>query len=134
MRFEDKYFTKIVFNREQIRRNYNNALRDLNIAKTDKILEVKFNYAYTALIKAGISLLSYYDIKVRSVPGHHIKIIDKLAKMLRNETVADMANVMRAKRNLDLYAGGIEITQKECKEYIKFVEGILKKVKAIIEK
>ena len=124
MRFEDKYFTKIVFNREQIRRNYNNALRDLNIAKTDKILEVKFNYAYTALIKAGISLLSYYDIKVRSVPGHHIKIIDKLAKMLRNETVADVANVMRAKRNLDLYAGGIEITQKECKEYIKFVEGI----------
>ena len=55
MRFEDKYFTKIVFNREQIRRNYNNAFRDLNIAKTDKILEVKFNYASAALIKAGIS-------------------------------------------------------------------------------
>ncbi len=27
--------------------------------------------------------------------------------------------------NLDLYAGGVEITEKECKEYIKFVERIL---------
>ncbi len=60
MKFEDKYFIKFTFTKDQIKKNLKNALKDLNIAKKDKILEVKFNYAYTALIKAGITLLSYY--------------------------------------------------------------------------
>jgi hypothetical protein len=36
---------------------------------------------------------------------------------------------MRSKRNLDFYAGGIEVTEKECKEYINFVEEVLAKLK-----
>ena len=31
------------------------------------------------------------------------------------------------------YGGGIEVTEKECAEYIKFVEGVLEKIKAIIK-
>lgn len=133
MRFEDRYFSKFAFSKEQINKNLKNAIKDLNIAKQDKISEVKFNYAYTALIKAGIALLSYHNIKVKSSPGHHIKIIEKLAGILRDDSVAGMGNVMRSKRNLDLYAGGIEVTGKECHEYIKFVEKVLDKVKEIIE-
>lgn len=132
MKFEDKYFIKFTFTKEQIKKNLKNALKDLNIAKKDKILEVKFNYAYTALIKAGITLLGYYRAKVKSVPGHHIKIIEKIAQILRDETITDIGNIMRSKRNLDFYAGGIEVTEKECREYIKFVEDVLVRTKKII--
>ena len=59
------------------------------------------------------------------MPGHHIKIIEKMAQILGDDSIADMGNIMRSKRNLDLYAGGVEITEKECKEYIKFAERIL---------
>jgi len=129
MKFEDQYFIKFNFTKEQIKKNYNNALKDLNIAKRDTILEVKFNYAYTSLIKAGLTLLSSYGVKTRSVPGHHIKIIEKLTEILKDDSISDIGNLMRSKRNLDLYAGGIEVTEKECREYIRFVNKVLKDVK-----
>ncbi len=126
--FDREYFVDFKFTPDQIRKNLNNALKDLGIAKKDRILDVKFNYAYTALIKAGITLLSFYGIKVRSVSGHHRKIIEKLGELLKEESIRDIGNVMRHKRNLDLYTGGIEVTEKECKEYIQFVEKVLLKV------
>lgn len=134
MKFEEKYFTKFNFTAEQINKNFDNALKDLNIAQKDEILEVEFNYTYTSFIKTGIALLSYFQIKVKSVPGHHVKIIEKLAQILKDETVADIGNIMRSKRNLDLYAGGVEVTEKECREYMKFVENVVKKVRKIIER
>lgn len=129
MKFEGKYFVHFKFTKEQIERNLKNALKDLDIARKDKILEVKFNYAYTALIKAGIVLLSYYGIKIKSIPGHHVKIIEKMAQILRDETITIIGNIMRSKRKLDFYAGGIEVTEKECKECITFVENIITKIK-----
>ncbi len=132
MNFDDLYFIKFKFTKEQIEKNFKNASKDLDIAKKDKILEVKFNYAYTALIKSGIALLSLYQIKVKSTPGHHIKIIEKMSEILKDNTILDIGNVMRSKRNLDFYAGGIEITEKECKEYIKFVDKVLTKAESLI--
>jgi len=132
MRFEEKYFIKFKFIDGQIRKNFNNALKDLDIAKKDKISEVKFNYAYTALIKAGIALLSFYQLRIRSVPGHHVKIIERMSEVLQDDSITDIGNIMRSKRNLDLYAGGVEVTEKECREYIKFVESVLAKIKAKI--
>jgi len=132
MKFEHKYFTKFEFTKEQINKNLENAQKDLNIAKKVNILEVKFNYAYTALIKSGIALLSYYQVKVKSVPGHHIRIIEKLAQILKDDDIEDVGNSIRSKRNLDFYAGGIEVTEKECKEYINFVEEVLTKLKETI--
>lgn len=32
---------------------------------------------------------------------------------------------MRQKRNLDFYSGGIEVTEKECLEYLDFVGRVL---------
>ena len=132
MRFEDKYFVKFKFSDQQIQQNFKNALKDSNIAKKDEILEVKFNYAYTALIKAGIALLSFYQIKIKSVPGHHIKIIEKIAEALKDDSIMTMANIMRSKRNLDFYAGGVEVTEKEVKEFLQFSENVLSKIKNII--
>jgi uncharacterized protein (UPF0332 family) len=134
MKFEGKYFRKFPFSEEQIKRYCKNAFHDLEIANKDSILDVKFNYTYTALIKASIALLSAYQIKIRSVPGHHIKLIEKVSQILADESVSDIANVMRSKRNLGLYAGGMEITEKECREYLKFTEKIIKKIDSAIKK
>ncbi len=81
----------------------------------------------------GVALLGAYQIKTRSVPGHHIKLIEKVSQMLEDESISDIANVMRSKRNLGLYAGGIEVTEKECREYIKFTEKTVKKIDLAIK-
>lgn len=124
----DKFFTDFAFTPEQVSKNLQNAKRDLGIARQDTILDVKFTYAYTALIKSGIALLSHHKLKVRSIPGHHIKLIEKLTEILGDQAISDLGNAMRQKRNVDLYAGGTDITAKECAEYLDFVEGVFLKV------
>lgn len=132
MPFDARYFKKFKFTPQQAIRNLENAFKDLNIAKEVNILDVRFNYTYTALIKAGIALLSYNQIKVKGVPGHHIKIIDQMGRILKDEEIINAGNVMRSKRNKGFYGGGAEVTAKECGEYLKFTEKALKKVKKII--
>ena len=133
MKFEDKYFNRFDFSKTQINKNIQNALKDFKISNEDKILEVKFNYAYTALIKAGIALLSYYKAKIKSVPGHHIKIIEKTSEILKDKSIVELGNVMRSKRNLDFYSGGIEVTEKECREYTEFVDKVITKIRKLIQ-
>ena len=132
MKFDDKYFIKFTFTEEQINKNLKNAIRDIDIARKDEFLDVKFNYTYTALLKAGIALLSFHGRKVKSAPGHHVKIIEKLTELLNDDSIDDLGNIMRSKRNSDLYEGGIEVTGKECREYIDFVEKVLDKIKKLI--
>jgi len=132
MKFEDKYFQSFNFTKNQVRKNLDNAIKDLGIAKKDQILEVKFSYAYSALIKAGLTLLSHFNKKIKSVPGHHVKIIEVLAWALNDDSINDIGNAMRTKRNLDMYSGGIEITEKECRTYIDFVINIINLIRKVI--
>jgi len=129
---EGKYFIRFSFSRTQIEQNLASAFRDLGIAKKTDILDVRFNYAYTAMIKGGIALLSHRQLKVKSIPGHQAKIIENLARTLNDDTVETLGNLMRQKRNLDFYSGGVEVTEKECDEYIDFAESILKRVQDLI--
>ena len=82
IKFDNKYFRKFTFTETQCLRNIKNSQKDIDIAKKDKFLDVRFNYAYSALIKCGIALLSFYSQKVRSVPGHHVKILEKMAEII----------------------------------------------------
>jgi hypothetical protein len=134
MKFEPEFFVKLKLSQNQIEKNLNNAVKDLGIAKKVDILDVRFSYAYSALIKAGIALLSYHQVKIKSVVGHQAKIIEKLAEILRDDSIRVMGNAMRTKRNLDFYAGGIEVTEKECREYLSFVAFILKRTQDIMQK
>lgn len=132
-KFDTKYFAKFKFTEEQIRRYMDNALRDLKIAKEDEHSEVKFNYAYSALIKAGIALLAAKgQVKVRSAPGHHVKIIEKMAQLLNDDAVMTIGNAMRMKRNEDFYGGGIFVSEKESGEYLNFVEKAIQRIKHLI--
>ncbi len=132
IKFDDKYFKDFVFTGEQVLKNFENAMKDMRIACEDKIADVKFTYSYDALIKGGIALISRYNKKIKSVPGHHIKIIEVIAKIIGDETVAVIGNAMRVKRNMDFYGGGAEVTEKEAREYMDYVDGVLNKIKDLL--
>jgi len=76
--FEREFFKKQKFAEEEIKRFLENALHDLEIARKDPFSEVRFTYSFQALIKAGIALMAKIgEVKVRSIPGHHAKILEK---------------------------------------------------------
>ncbi len=132
--FESKYFVKTNFTPEQINQYLNNALRDINIAKSDNNPEVKFIFSYNALIKAGIALIANTGkVKVRSIPGHHVIILEKMSELLKDETVMNIGNAMRMKRNEDLYSGGIFISIKESVEYTELASKMIMKIKKMIK-
>lgn len=133
MNFDKKYFQSFKFTQEDINLYFKNASRDFNIAETDNIAEVKFTFAYQALIKGGIALIAKVGkVKIRSVPGHHVKIVEAISEILKEETILTIGNAMRMKRNLDLYSGSEIITEKEANEYLKFIETVLKKIEKLI--
>jgi hypothetical protein len=133
IKFEAAYFRKFNFTEEQINQFLNNALKDLEIAKENSRPEVKFSYSYSAFIKGGIALLAKVGkVKVRSIPGHHVKIIEKMKEILKDEIVETIGNAMRTKRNEDFYGGGILISEKESKDYNLFVEKVFVTIKKVL--
>jgi len=132
MRYDKKYFQKIPVNRKLIDRYWSNAKRDLAIAKKDKYPEVRFQYAYQALLKAGITILAKQGgVKVRSAPGHHIQVLKKFSELVNNPDVFTIGNIMRQKRNIDIYGGGEIISAKEATDYVRFVGEILSDMEPI---
>ena len=132
--FDTKYFQKFQFTKQQIDRFLQSALRDLKIARQDKFSEVRFSYSYQALVKAGIALIAKVGgVKVRSVPGHHVKILEKMSEILKNPDVLIFGNAMRIKRNSDFYGGGESITEKEAKDYLQFTEKTFALVRSLIK-
>ncbi len=79
MFWQEKYFQKFKFEDSQIKNYLKSSQRDLDIASKSKISEVVFRFSYDALIKLGIFLIAKNGYKVRSIPGHHIKILEQLA-------------------------------------------------------
>lgn len=132
--FDPKFFRAFKPTPEQIERTLAGAWRDFEIAEKDHFVEVRFTYAYQALIKGGIALLAKAGaVKVRSVPGHHVKILEKTGEILKSPDVEVIGNAMRTKRNLDLYEGGIRVGESEVQEFIKFVKKILEEVEKILK-
>jgi len=129
MKFEEGYFQKMHFTPEQIRQFLQSAEHNLMIAKESKIPDVVFKFSYDALIISGIVLIALQNRRVRSNTGHHIKIIEKTSQILEDESVFILGNKMRKERNHNLYDGITFVSEKESKEYLKFVEKIYKKVK-----
>lgn len=127
--FENEYFQEIRFNNNQIKQYFNAARRDLEIAQKSDIPEVIFKFTYDALIKLGITLIAKHGYKVRSIQGHHIKILEKMSQILQNEDIAVSGNKMRQNRNSDFYDGGALITQKDSREYLEFVGEVFKKAR-----
>lgn len=132
--FGSEYFKEFKFTAEEIEQYLQNAFHDLEIARKDPFPEVRFTYSFQALIKGGISLIAKMgNVKVRSIPGHHAKILEKLSEILNEPDILTMGNVMRKKRNTDLYGGGDIVSEKETSEYFDFVEAVLKRITKLIK-
>jgi hypothetical protein len=125
--FESQYFQKLAFKGEQIEQFMKSALHDLKIAEESDIPDVVFKFSYDALIKLGIVLIAKKGHKVRSATGHHVKILEKLSQILKEEDVLVFGNKMRQERNANLYDGGFFVGEKDSREYLGFVKSLFKK-------
>ena len=124
---EREFFQPFKFAAEEIRQRFRNAHRDLEIAEKDPFPEVRFTYAFQALIKTGMALCAQEGRKVRSLPGHHVKILERMSEILADPDILIFGNSMRMKRNQDLYGAGELISEKESGEYLVFVQKVLKR-------
>ncbi|EKE20517.1 MAG: hypothetical protein ACD_7C00542G0002 [uncultured bacterium] len=95
---------------------------------------MRFQFAYNAFLKLGISLMSCYGFKVRSRAGHHIKILEQTALILNDENITAYGNQMRKTRNSELYDGTMSITKKQTDAYFHFVEKTFKQSEPIFKK
>lgn len=129
---DPEFFKKAKFSKIQIAGYLKNAFRDLEIAAKDSFVEVRFTYAYQALIKAGLALLAHEGIKVRALPGHHIRILEAASRILQDPDAFTIGNAMRMKRNEDLYGEGGFVSEKEAEEYLEFVRVLLDRAKKSI--
>lgn len=127
--FETQFFQKMSFAPEQLKRYFDSAERDYGIAATDSIPEVRFKFAYDSLIKIGVALIAKEGYKVRSQPGHHVKIIEKLSEILGDEDIDIVGNAMRQSRNKDFYDAGTIITKTQAGQYVEFVCAIVGKAR-----
>jgi len=128
MYFSPEYFKNIDYTESQINQYFANAKKDLKTAQESNNTDVIFRFCYDAIIKLGISLIAKNGYKVRSIPGHHIKILDALSEILNLEDEIDYFHRIRRKRNIDLYEGGTSLTQKESKDLLKITENIFSKI------
>jgi len=125
--FESQHFQKLVFKEDQIEQFLKSALHDLKIAEESDISDVIFKFSYDALIKLGIMLIAKKGRKVRSAAGHHIKILEKLSQLLKDEDILVLGNKMRQERNANLYGGGFFVAEKDSFEYLEFVKSTFEK-------
>jgi hypothetical protein len=125
--FESQYFQKLAFKEEQTDQFLKSALHDLKIAESSEIPDVIFKFSYDALIKLGIALIAKKGYKIRSTTGHHVKILEKLSQILKEEDILVLGNKMRQERNVNLYDGGFFVGEKDSLEYLEFVKSTFKK-------
>ena len=125
--FEREYFQKLKFSDDQIDQFVKSGLHDLRIAEESDVPDVTFKFSYDALVKLGIALIARKGYKIRSSPGHHVKIIEKLSQILKDEDVMVLGNKMRQERNINLYDGGYFVGEKDSREYFSFVKGLFER-------
>ena len=124
MNFEKKFFVQQKFNQAELDNRKQSIKRNLGLARGKKEPEIVFHFSYMALIKTGIYHIAKAGYRVKRTPGHHIKIIEALSKILKIKDIMVVGDKMRKDRNIDLYCGGVLIGSREAKEYFDFVENI----------
>lgn len=125
-------FEKFIFTSQQIEKYFESALKDFNVARGAGS-EVVFVFCYNCLLKLAITVCAKNNLRVKSRRGHHVALIIKLAEFLKDNEVEAIAQEMRAKRNKDLYTGGVLITAKEAAMYFEFTEKLLKRVEKYLD-
>ena len=122
MQFSNEFFQTIDLTEEQIKQYFENAKKDFEIAEKSDEEKIIFQFCYNAIIKLGIAKIAEKGYKVRSIPGHHIKILETLEELTGLKKEINFIQRIRRKRNIDFYEGGVQLTQKECEELLKITK------------
>ena len=131
MKFDRTFFAKQEFTAKALSALAASAAREFEIAASSPVPEVKFHFAYMALLKTGIYRIAREGYRVKSAPGHHKMVIEALSELLGDREVAVVGDKMRRDRNLDLYEAGAAFSSTETEAYLKFIADICKRVTGI---
>lgn len=125
-----KTLEKITPDQANINRLLNAAKRNIADSKIKQVsTENRFDAAYKAIIQlANVALQSSGYRTLTSVPGHHLTMIQSLAKTvnLEKDTII-ILDKMRKQRNVADYSGDVipESTAQEC---IQQAESLIEKI------
>ncbi|MFA5183977.1 MAG: hypothetical protein WC456_00440 [Patescibacteria group bacterium] len=120
-------FEKFVFSAKQIEKYFSSAAKDFSTALKGEA-DVRFVFCYNCLLKLAIVVCAKNNLRVKARRGHHIVLIEKMAGFLEDKEIEIIAQEMRAKRNRDLYDGGILISKKDAEMYLEFVSNLINRV------
>ena len=81
-------------------------IRDFELAKGVKEVEIIFVFTYEAMLKVAIAVCAKNNLRVKARRGHHIELLDKMAEILKDADIGQISNGMRSKRNRGLYSAG----------------------------
>ena len=83
--------------------------------------EASYQLAYEAMLKASLGLMLSHGTRPRSLPGHHVVIIEFAGKHLGRESEGLVAlfDRMRRKRNQALYDASGFISRQEAEQALE---------------
>jgi hypothetical protein len=119
-------FEKFEYTESQVHKYLDTAHKDYKLAAKTPEPELAFYACYNVIVKTGMAVCAHNNLRIKSRAGHHIKLIEKLANLLKDENIEMVANKMRSKRNRDLYTGGVIISKRESDYYLNFCQSLLK--------
>ena len=122
----------------QISRFLASAEKKLTAAKktVDIDEEASYQIAYEAMLKASLGLMLNFGVRPRSLPGHHVTIIEFAAKHLGKEfkNLVAMFDRMRRKRHQAIYDVTGFISKQEALHALETAEKYLAIVRDEIQK
>jgi len=125
-------------NFEQIGRFLAGAAKKLVAAKRTLAIDEEASYqlAYEAMLKASLGFMLSFGVRPRSLPGHHVTIIEFAEERLGKEFEGLIAlfNRMRRKRHQAIYDVAGLISRREAEQALETAEQYLTVIRKEIQK
>ena len=124
-------------NSGQIRRFLESAEKKLKAAYQVCAISQKtaFQMAYDSMLRASLGLMLQHGKRPRSLPGHHVAIIEFAGNVLGEEFRGLIRHFdqMRRKRNDLLYEADDFVSETEVSESLKMAERFLIQIKKLLK-
>lgn len=127
---KDPRFKPQEYRADQVEGHLKGAVKKLKTAKKIAIddEEAAYQLAYEAMLKASLALILRQGLRPRSLPGHHVAIIEKAGKILGKEAanLIKAFDIMRRNRNTFLYEADGFLSEHEVSEALQIAHKYLK--------
>lgn len=124
-------------NPEQIQRFLESAVKKLKDAHRVVGInqETAFQMAYESMLRASLGLMLRHGKRPRSLPGHHVAIIEFAGEVLGEDFrgLVRHFDQMRRKRNDLLYEADDFVSETEVVESLKIAEKFLAEIRKAIK-